>query len=254
MREESITNLLERIQHETGIVLSRVSDRDRIGRYLDRGGEIPSNSSPLSSELINLITTNETYFERESHHFDYLMGKILPELENNSSSKPIRILSAPCSSGEEVYTIALRILSYPLKCSRAIEIIGVDISEEMIGKAKSGIYSPRSVHALNPEILEKYFTNEGENYRINPLNGITIRFICGNVFDPYLWGELGEFDVIFSRNMMIYFDSIKNRSLLERFRDHLKGYLILGHADEHMQAREVFTPVRSESGVIYCKN
>jgi len=251
MRENSITTLLVRIEQETGIILSRQSDRDRIGRYLDNGGEVPASNHPLPSSLINLVTTNETYFERESHHFDTLIQEILPELNRSDSTKPLRILSAPCSSGEESYTIAIRIAEASLRLSRPIEIIGIDISEEMIEKARQGFYSARSVHALDKGVMERYFNTEDGSYRICPIPQVKIQFVAGNVFDPALWSALGEFDIIFSRNMMIYFDATKNRELLKRFREHLRGYLILGHADDHKNAKELFTPHRSERGVVY---
>ncbi len=252
MREETISSILERIQHETGIVLSRATDRARISRYLDNGGILPKSREPLPDILINLITTNETYFEREPHHFARLIDEILPQIDRSAvASKPIRILCAPCSSGEEPYTIALRILESSLRLSRAIEIIGVDISPEMIRRAREGIYSERSVHALKPEILHRYFSAQNQGFKINVLKGLSVRFLAGNLFDSQLWNELGTFEIIFSRNMMIYFDRSKNRELLLRFRDHLEGLLILGHADDHIQARELFTPIRSERGVIY---
>ena len=80
MNQKLITDILECIRRETGLVLARESDRARIERYLERGGEVPQPNKPLPTELINLVTTNETYFERERHHFDYLMNEILPEL------------------------------------------------------------------------------------------------------------------------------------------------------------------------------
>ncbi|MDD2951047.1 MAG: methyltransferase domain-containing protein [Sulfuricurvum sp.] len=251
IREDVITSLLKRIQNETGIVLSRQTDRDRISRYLDNGGEIPALNEKLPVSLINLVTTNETYFEREPHHFDRLIEEILPNLDCLDPLKPIRILSAPCSSGEESYSIALRLSAASVKLSRPIEIIGIDISEEMIEKARKGLYSPRSVHALDQSILERYFVCVDGYYQILPFSSLTVRFISGNVFDPELWKSLGSFDVIFSRNMMIYFDSFKNRELLKRFKEHLRGYLILGHADDHTQAKELFSPLRIERGVIY---
>lgn len=251
MREETISAILERIQQETGIVLSRATDRARISRYLDNGGILPKTHEPLPDTLLNLITTNETYFERESHHFDRLIDEILPQIDRSGVSKPIRILCAPSSSGEEAYTIALRILESSLRLTRAIEIIGVDISPEMIRRAQEGVYSKRSIHALKPEIVQRYFRMQNQEFKINALEGMSVRFLSGNLFDPYLWNELGNFEIIFSRNMMIYFDKSKNRELLLRFRDHLEGFLILGHADDHIQARDLFTPMRKERGVIY---
>lgn len=252
MKEHEITSLLKRIGDEIGIVFSRQSDRERISRYLDNGGVLPKPHAVLPTELINLVTTNETYFEREKHHFDYLTQTILPKLSQSYSPKPIRILCAPCSSGEEPYSIALRILesSYTFN-NRNIEIIGVDISEDVIQKAKIGNYSQRSVHALSPEILSRYFVRERDHYRILPISHINIRFQSGNLFDTSLWNSLGDFDIIFSRNMMIYFDKAKNLELLKKFREHLNGYLIIGHADDHLQAKEVFTPLHTAQGIIY---
>lgn len=251
MNETLITTILERIQREIGIVLSRQSDRDRIARYLENGGSVPDTSRPIPKELIELITTNETYFERESHHFDQLINELLPELDQTDRSMPIRILSAPCSSGEEVYTLALRMCALSRIGKRPIEIVGIDISEEMIEKARAGIYSNRSVHAIDKAVLERYFQPVEYGYRVIPCSEITIRFVAGNVFQDELWRGLGMFDIIFSRNMMIYFDAEKNRELLGRFKKHLKSFLIIGHADDHIGARELFTPMRSPRGVIY---
>ncbi len=249
--DATVTELLKRIGKEIGIVLSRQSDHDRVARYLENGGVLPSKDRPLPSELITLVTTNETYFERESHHFDYLLNTIFPELDNEASSSAIRILCAPCSSGEEAYSIALRIMEHSRRFVRSIEVIGIDISEEVIDKARVGRYSQRSIHALSPQIVSRYFIHEERDYRILPLHGVDVRFQAGNVFDIALWNQLGRFDVIFSRNMMIYFDKEKNRELLTRFKEHLNGYLIIGHADDHLQSREMFTPLRTDKGNIY---
>jgi len=251
MNEKIITAILEQIQREIGIVLSRQSDRDRIGRYLENGGPIPDPVQPIPKALIELVTTNETYFERESHHFDRLVEEIIPELDKLNPTKPIRILSAPCSSGEESYSIALRLCTASLKHVRPIEIVGIDISEEMIDKARIGIYSGRSVHAVSKTVLENFFIPVENGYKVEPCKEINIRFVSGNVFNESLWREIGDFDVIFSRNMMIYFDAERNKELLMRFRKHLRGYLILGHADDHIGARELFSPLRSGRGVIY---
>lgn len=249
--QTQITEVLEQIYRETGIVLSRQSDRDRIERYLERGGEVPLTGVPIPKDLIRLVTTNETYFEREQHHFDYLMDEILPTMDQNDTGRPIRILCAPCSSGEEPYTIAIRIESSQHRFKRRIEILGIDISEEMIEKAKEGVYSPRSVHALSEYVRETYFQADPKGYRIRPFLKSTLSFEAGNLFDPEIWKSIGDFDIIFSRNMMIYFDAQKNRELLMRFHDHLKGYLILGHADDHRQAKELFTPLRTGNGAVY---
>ena len=251
MNQKLITDILECIRRETGLVLARESDRARIERYLERGGEVPQPNKPLPTELINLVTTNETYFERERHHFDYLMNEILPELDRRGDSSPIRILCAPCSSGEEPYSIALRIETSDKRFRRGIEIVGVDISAEVIDRAREGVFSARSVHAMDPAVLSRYFVPVEKGYRINPMSRSSLRFVEGNLFYPTLWNMIGDFDVIFSRNMMIYFDAEKNKELLLRFRQHLKGYLILAHADDHRQARELFTPIRISQGMLY---
>lgn len=250
-RETLISDVLKRIEQETGIVLSRASDRDRVGRYIDQGGEIPGSFDKLPTSLITLVTTNETYFERESHHFDFLINTILPELDRSGTLQPIRILSAPCSSGEEIYSIVLRLADMPKKTVRRIEIIGVDISEQMIEKARLGEYSPRSVHALEQTVLNRHFVLENNQYKIAPFPEYTIDFRVGNVFDNALWNQMGTFDVIFSRNMMIYFDAAKNIELLKRFQKHLSGYLLIGHADDHRNAKTIFSSRPIERGIVY---
>ncbi|MDD5716778.1 MAG: protein-glutamate O-methyltransferase CheR [Sulfuricurvum sp.] len=250
-RETLISDLLARIEQETGIVLSRATDRDRIGRYMDQGGKIPEATEKLPTALITLITTNETYFEREAHHFDFLINTILPEIDQFGSTKPIRILSAPCSSGEESYSIALRLATLSKQLFRPIEIIGIDLSEQMIEKANRGEYSSRSVHALEHTVVERNFSVKNGYYQIRPFPEFTIRFLVGNVFDDALWNRLGMFDVIFSRNMMIYFDASKNSELLKRFRAHLHGYLLIGHADDHRNAKLLFSPRQIERGIVY---
>ncbi len=250
--ETLISDILDQVYRETGIVLKRQTDRDRIARYLEGGGPVPRSGAPLPLDLIRLVTTNETYFEREKHHFDYLMDEILPRLDAQEPHRPLRILCAPCSSGEEPYTIALRIEAATRRFSRPIEIVGIDISDEMVKKAEEGLYSARSVHDVPAAVLESYFSAEGSGaYRIRPMHRSSVRFLQGNVFDSWMWERLGNFDVIFSRNMMIYFDNEKNRELMERFRKHLRGYLILGHADDHRQAKELFTPLPTARGMVY---
>lgn len=248
----TINSLLERIQNETGILLTRQIDKNKIQKYIENGGSIPDITQPLPTSLIDLITINETYFERESHHFDTLIKDIMPALNKIQTTRPIRILSAPCSSGEEIYTIALRLLTSSISFTRTIDIVGVDISEEIIQKARLGIYSQRSIHALDKNVLNNYFIDENNQYKILPVSQqLSISFIASNLFDANLWDKLGKFDIIFSRNLMIYFDSAKNKELLKLFKKHLDGYLFLGHADDHTSAKEIYTPLLNARGVYF---
>lgn len=254
-RELLIAETLQRIRADLGIVLDRDSDRARIGRYIDSGMPLGARGGALPLPLIELVTTNETYFEREAHHFDIIMDELLPRLDRcGPTDRPIRILSAPCSSGEEPYSIALRLISRDSRLRhRPVEIVGVDVCPSVIERAVRAWYTPRSVHAVDPSMIARFFIPDGDGYTLAPIVAGKVRFEVGNLFDRELWDRIGDFDMIVSRNVMIYFDDQKNSELLTLFQQHIRdeGYVILGHADDHRRAREMFTPLLFGRSVVY---
>ena len=204
----------------------------------------------LIQELINAITVNETYFWREYEQFDILTKEILPSfITKNTTSLPhIRILVLPSSSGEELYSIMINILEENSIIHKAnIELLGIDIDSQMIKKAKQGLYTKRSIDKLPKQLVEKYFKKIGSFYQIDKTLIKHANFLNANLFDPNLPTKLGTFDIIFSRNMLIYFNQADKSKALEIFYNMLKkdGYLFLGHADANGIDKTKFKPVKS---------
>lgn len=185
------------------------------------------DDADLLQELVNYLTVNETYFFREIKQIDYLAHKTA------ESKKKIRILCAPGSTGEEPYSIAIKLLEQNILPSY-IEIVSLDINSEAVSRAKEGIYSPRALHKTSPEIEERYFIKEEGYVRVKEEIKKLVRFHVANVFDEAQLRELGTFDCIFSRNMLIYFDPpIANKAIgnLIRLARSKETRFFFGHAD-----------------------
>ena len=180
--------------------------------------------SDLRQELINLLTVNETYFYREEKQLQEAVD-FAKEKGNN-----IKILCAPCASGEEVYTLSM-MLSEQLGSSK-FTITGIDINSEAIEKANQGLYSERSLHKLDTNLKEKYFSKIEDKYKINKHLFSTVKFTQVNIFENSFL-NMGTFDIIFSRNMLIYFDDDFRVATMKRFNQLLQnnGRVYLGHAD-----------------------
>jgi chemotaxis protein methyltransferase CheR len=207
--------------------------------------------------LINELTVNETYFFRENYQFEALIKNILPEIDKRKpDGATIRILSAPCSTGEEPYSIALHLLEDDtIVNERDIEIVGIDIDSNVIKKAQSGLYSERSVHMLDERMKESYFLKKNRDYEIDEDLRDAIEFKVANVFNKDEVRKLGKFDVIFSRNMLIYFDDASRKQVAMTFYDMLNpyGYILLGHAEFMNKIVSVFHPKKFEQALVYQK-
>ncbi|SNZ10131.1 chemotaxis protein methyltransferase CheR [Persephonella hydrogeniphila] len=216
-----------------------------------------NKNSELVKELISTVTVNETYFFREKHQFDTLINYVLPELDRiRPSSESINILSAPCSTGEEVYSIAIYLLEEGnLIKKRNFLLLGIDIDSEAIRKAREGLYPERSLIKLPENIIKKYFRKEGNLYRISDFLRRSVNFRVVNVLDKYAMKRLGKFDVIFSRNLLIYFDERNRREALSIYYSILKdgGYLFLGHAERVPDDFTLFEKIKLGESYIYRK-
>ena len=212
----------------------------------------------LMQDIINLVTVNETYFFRENYQFEALVQNILPEIDKElPSNEVIRILCSPTSTGEEAYSIALHLLDEGnLVEKRDFEIIGMDIDSNVIARANRGIYSKRSVQFLPPRLLNKYFKKIDENYyEIDKFLRDAITFKVVNVMDKFAMKRLGKFNVIFCRNMLIYFDDKSRKEVAMTFYDMLKphGYVFLGHAESMNRIVSVYKTVKVNNTIIYQK-
>ncbi len=218
---------------------------------------ILKKNKKLIEKLINAITVNETYFFREEYQFEDLINYVIPELDKiRPPSESINILSAPCSTGEEVYSIAIYLLEegHYIK-KRDFVLLGIDIDSSAIKKAKEGLYSERSLHKVPEELKKKYFIKEGNMFRVIPFLRDAVSFEVVNVLDRYKMKKLGKFDVIFSRNMLIYFDEINRNETIATFYSILKegGYLFLGHAERIPPQLKLFKPVKLGKSIVYRK-
>jgi len=208
-------------------------------------------------KLINLITNNETYFYREKEQFEVFIRHILPSLhETIPEKKPIKILCAPCSSGEEAYTILIHIIenSSILK-HRDIQITAIDIDSDIIEKAKKSVYTEKSIRNIPEEILNKYFTKDGHNYFLEKELKKYVHFDVVNVFDKKRMLELGKFDVIFSRNMFIYFDEMSRKEVANTFYDLLNknGFVILGNAEQMSRITSIYSSSKVDDVFVHKK-
>ncbi|NWF65934.1 MAG: protein-glutamate O-methyltransferase CheR [Campylobacterales bacterium] len=270
--KDNFEKLSEYIYRKSGIKLEYDKHYDKVNKKITSRCQIlhfdsfrkyffkirfEDKDSSEFQELINSITVNETYFFRENHQFEIMVKYLMPIIDKEKrKGEPIRILSAPCSTGEEPYSIAIYLLEDDtIINNRDIEIVGIDIDSVVIEKAKKGLYTDRSLHAVPKDIQTKYFKKTmGYNELSRDLRDAIV-FLKSNVFDKDNMRELGKFDIIFSRNMLIYFDDESRKEVAMTFYDMLnpKGYIMLGHAEYMSRIVSVFHPLKYDNHLIYQK-
>lgn len=206
-------------------------------------------------QLVNAMTVNETYFYREDYQFDALVQHVLPEIATTRlPGKPIRIWSLPCSTGEEPYSIAMQILENWAQADEYdIEILASDIDSRVVADAKLGIYSERAVHRLSEKLKSKYFKPHNDGYRMCDALRQSIDFSVVNVSDPVAMRRFRDIDVIFCRNMLIYFDDVSRRQAVETLYDSMRpgGVICLGHSESMSRMSAMFEPRRYGSTILY---
>ncbi len=188
--------------------------------------------------FLNVVTTNKTDFFREAQHFNFLDEQVLPYFVKNNVVQPIKIWSAGCSSGEELYTLAIVLKEHiRLKNNLNYKILGTDISEKVLDIASKGVYAMDKVKFIPLDIKKRYFlkSKDNTNVRVNPIlqNNINVKYL--NLIDNnYNVNE--KFDVIFCRNVMIYFDRKTQEQVVTKLLDQLNvgGYLFIGHSESLM--------------------
>ena len=212
------------------------------------------------NRLMDLITTNETSFYRNEPQLLSFSEEVLPliikEKQASPEQKSIRIWSAGCSTGEEPYTLAMIILSKLMTTAGwNIEIIANDISEEVLQKARQGEYQGITLRNVRPDLLARYFTKSGEIYRVKPEVKSFVKFSHMNLNDPRKISLVGNFDVIFCRNVMIYFSDQVKKELVRRFFNTLKpgGYFYIGHSETLHGISKAFKLVYFKNALVYQK-
>lgn len=210
------------------------ADFDQYAKFVDSesGGGLEERR-----EMISALTTNVTHFFREPHHFEMLRGKALPILrEKARAGGRVRIWSAGCSSGQEPYSIAMTILEHaPDLAQKDVLILASDIDRQILDKAKTGIYSEQQITGVPEPLMKKYLHKSGtgldQQYEIDPALKKLVRFRELNLLRD--WPMTGGFDVVFCRNVVIYFDAPTQAALWPRFRKILApdAMLFLGHSE-----------------------
>ena len=215
---------------------------------------INDNNPRLREKVIDAMTTNETMWFRDVYPFEILRKNLLPELAEKKA--PIRIWSAASSTGQEAYSISMTVSEFqqqnPGKLISSVEIVGTDISQTVVNQAQQGAYDELSVvRGLSPERRDKFFTHKDDKWVINPDIKLRTRFTELNLLNSY--NLLGKFDIIFCRNVLIYFSSEMKKDILERMAKILKpgGTLILGGSESPTGYTREFMMVRYPDGVVY---
>ena len=199
--------------------------------------------SPLHQRVVEAMTNNETSFFRDLHPFEALKRTLLPALvENRKASRTLNIWSAVCSSGQEPYSIAMILRdSFPELSQWTLNIFASDISESMLKRAQGGLYSQHEVNrGLPVTLLLKYFEKQGHDWQISNDLRHMVTFRAINLAAH--WPFLPNMDVIFLRNVLIYFDVETKKTILKKMRRLLQpdGYLILGSAETTLNLDEAF--------------
>ncbi len=183
-------------------------------------------------QVVEALTTNETSWFRDGDPYTALREKVLPDLATRRPGRRLRVWSAACSTGQEPYSIAMTAQDVPALAGWAVEILGTDLSEEVLERARTGRYSQLEVNRGLPVTgLVKHFVRDGAGWQIAPAVARSVTFRQLNLVRPF--PPLGRFDVVFLRNVLIYFDVATKQDILRRVRQVMApdGYLFLGAAE-----------------------
>ena len=214
---------------------------------IQRGG-----AEALTTEVVEAMTTNETFFFRDKIPFDHLRDTILPMMQQSRTNRrSLRIWSAACSTGQEPYSIAMLLKEKAAALSGwRIEIVATDLSQEVLEKSKAGIYSQFEVQRGLPiQLLVKYFAQIGELWQLNSEIRAMVQHKPLNLLQDF--SHLGKFDVIFCRNVLIYFDQDTKINIFDRMAKSIEpdGMLMLGAAESVVGITDAFRPYPDKRGL-----
>lgn len=223
--------------HKKNMVYSRLARRIRargLSSFDDYCQLLTEPNNNEITEFVNAITTNLTSFFRENHHFDFLCDTVFPELlKKNRDSKRIRFWSAGCSTGEEAYSIAMCLAEKMPVTQWDIKILATDLDTQVVLHGKRGEYREEKIESIDPVRQRKWFIHDqrSDDVKIKDKLRDLVTFKPLNLLDK--WPMKGPFDVIFCRNVVIYFDKDTQCKLFNRYADLLAlgGYLIIGHSE-----------------------
>ena len=209
--------------------------------------------------MVSHLTNNETYFFREQPQLDVLTSHVLPSLKERraqAGESLLRVVSVGCSTGEEALTLAMLLFdSGQFFWGWDVRVTGVDIDGAALEKASRGVYHRNSLRAVTPAQLERHFTQQGNGVRVKDSIRKLVSFRPGNLLDPASYEGLAPADVLFCRNVLIYFSDEAIQKAIQLFHDTLApgGYLFLGHAESLARVSSSFTPIRFQGAIVYQK-
>jgi len=268
LTSDEYRRLCEFVYRRTGMVFTEAKRYYVERRVVERMAATDSSSfesyfarlraDPLGEieQFVNAFTVNETYFYREEHQLSCLTSDLLAErLKTKTQGDQIRIWSVPCSTGEEPYSIAIWLLeNWPLVDRYDIEIVGSDIDTGAVALARAGIYGKRALMRLPPRVVDRYFEHDGEEtWRIIEDLRQSVRFTAANIVDPTQTRLHGQFDVVFCRNVLIYFDDTSRRTAAENLYENLLpgGFICLGHTESMSRISPLFEVARFADAIVY---
>jgi len=266
--QEEFSRLCDFLYRRTGMVFTeakryyverRVNDRmgaTGAGSFASYFARLRSDIDGEVEQFINAFTVNETYFYREDHQLRCLTADLLARrTAAKRRSEAVRIWSVPCSTGEEPYSIAMWMLeNWAQVDAWDVEIVGSDIDTQVLETARQGYYGRRALMRLTPELIGKYFEPAGdERWRILQDLRDSVRFSSANVMEAAETSPHGRFDVIFCRNMLIYFDDASRRLAAENLYESLLpgGYICLGHTESMSRISPLFEVCRYPDAIVY---
>jgi chemotaxis protein methyltransferase CheR len=211
-----------------------------------------AGSDALAYQVVEAMTTNESFFFRDKTPFDHFKDAMMPALlKNRAREKSLRIWCAAASTGQEPYSIAMCLKEMGSQLAGwRIEIIGTDLSQEVLEKAKVGVYSQFEVQrGLPVQFLLKYFTQQGDMWQVSSDIRSMVQYKPLNLLEPFT--QLSSFDIVFCRNVLIYFDQEMKSNILGRIHKQMKpdGFMVLGAAETVVGLTTAFAPVPDRRGL-----
>ena len=209
--------------------------------------------------MVSHLTNNETYFFREQPQLQVFASHVLPTLKERrakADKRTLRLLSVGCSTGEEALTLAMILFdSGQFFWGWDVRVTGLDVDEAALEKAARGAYHQNSLRAVNPQQLERHFVSRTDGVRVKDSVRKLVSFRPGNLLDPASYEGSTPVDVIFCRNVLIYFSDEAIQRAVMLFHDILTpgGYLFLGHAESLARVTSAFTPIRFQGAIVYQK-
>ncbi|HVG46044.1 MAG TPA: CheR family methyltransferase [Longimicrobium sp.] len=266
--DAALTLLRDLIVQRTGVFYGeakRALLEERLGELVAARG-LPSlldyyyllkydpDASAVWGELMDRLAVPETYFWRQAEQFEALAEVLLPRFA--AAGRPLRILSAACCSGEEPLSIAMALEEGGWFGRLPIEIVGCDASAALVARAQAGVYGERALRSLSPARRERWFRREGDRWRIDPALHARVRWATANLLEEAEVGPLAAVDVVFCRNVFIYFSDDAIRKVVRTFATRMRApaYLFLGASESLMRLATDFTMGEVGAAFVYVRD